>query len=79
MAAKCGKCHALDTVLDSLRSGRSSMTQKTFDGSGIKAQIVRCVRLPHSDIDKDTARDIMLILQKARQLVLATRPFDEPG
>jgi hypothetical protein len=66
-AKKCGKCHTASYVFDGIAHGKTPITGQPFHAEEIKRQVVRCTRLPHSNISKDEAREILAYLVSARK------------
>ncbi|MCC7386559.1 MAG: serine/threonine protein kinase [Deltaproteobacteria bacterium] len=66
-SARCGKCHPAAQVFEALRAGKTPITGRVFESDQIKQQVIRCTRLPHSNISKDDAREILGFLVRTRE------------
>lgn len=65
-SARCGKCHPSAQVFEALRAGKTPITGRAFESEQIKQQVIRCTRLPHSNISKEDAREILGFLVRTR-------------
>ncbi|MBI4815245.1 MAG: response regulator [Deltaproteobacteria bacterium] len=69
MEQRCSRCHSVQVILDAIKSGTTRQARH-LDEAGIKSQVIRCIRLPHSQVDKNEALEIVTVLIAARKLVL---------